>query len=116
MCYYFDDIIELEDFDLDNILIDEKSHENILNHHISYKALIDSKPSRIRFDKVDGIVRIYDRSRYLILFGNKNYDTIYDKIKSLINTKSGITYNISHYLAKIEVDSYYFCLYKKHWL
>ena len=29
-CYYFDDIIRLEDFDLDNILIDEKSHENIL--------------------------------------------------------------------------------------
>ena len=29
-CYYFDDIIKLEDFDLDNILVDEKSHENIL--------------------------------------------------------------------------------------
>ena len=28
-CCYFDDIIKLEDFDLD-ILIDEKSHENIL--------------------------------------------------------------------------------------
>ena len=25
-CYYFDDIIKLEDFDFDNILIDEKSH------------------------------------------------------------------------------------------
>ena len=24
--YYFDDIVKLEDFDLDNILIDEKSH------------------------------------------------------------------------------------------
>ena len=29
-CYYFDDIIKLEDFNLDNMLIDEKSHENIL--------------------------------------------------------------------------------------
>ena len=29
-CYYFGDIIKLEDFDLDNILIDEKSLENIL--------------------------------------------------------------------------------------
>ena len=29
-CYYFDDIIKLEDFDLDNILIDEKPHENIM--------------------------------------------------------------------------------------
>ena len=26
-CYQFDDIIKLEDFDFDNILIDEKSHE-----------------------------------------------------------------------------------------
>ena len=25
-CYYFVDIIKLEDFDLDDILIDEKSH------------------------------------------------------------------------------------------
>ena len=29
-CYYFDDIIKWEDFDVDNILIDQKSHENIL--------------------------------------------------------------------------------------
>ena len=28
-CYYFDGIIKLEDFDLDNILIDEKSHKNV---------------------------------------------------------------------------------------
>ena len=28
-CYYFDDIIQLEDFDID-ILIDEKFHEKIL--------------------------------------------------------------------------------------
>ena len=28
-CYYFDVIIELEDFDLDNILIDKKSRESI---------------------------------------------------------------------------------------
>ena len=33
MCYYFDDIIKLEEFD--NILIEEKSHENILIYDIS---------------------------------------------------------------------------------
>ena len=26
-CYYFDDLIKLEDFDIDNILIDQKSHK-----------------------------------------------------------------------------------------
>ena len=29
-CYYFDDIIKTEDFDFDNILLDEKSYKNIL--------------------------------------------------------------------------------------
>ena len=43
-CYYFDNIIKLEDFDTENILIDEKSYENILIDDISYKTLIGSKP------------------------------------------------------------------------
>ena len=60
MCYYFDDLIKFEDFDLDNILIDEKSHENILIYDISYKNLIDPKPLRIRFFKIGGIIRIYN--------------------------------------------------------
>ena len=51
--YYFDDIIKIEDFGLVNTLIDEKSYENILVYSISYKNLIDSKPLRIRFDKID---------------------------------------------------------------
>ena len=29
-CYYYDDIIKIEDFDLSNILLDEKPYENIL--------------------------------------------------------------------------------------
>ena len=41
--YYFDDTFELENFNLDNILIDEKSHENILIYDISYKTLSDPK-------------------------------------------------------------------------
>ena len=49
-CYYLDDIIKIEDFNLDNILIDEKSCENILVYNISYKALINAKPLGIRFD------------------------------------------------------------------
>ena len=90
-CYYFNDIIKLEDFDLDNILIDQKSHENILIYDISYEASIGSKPLRIRFEKIDGIIRIYDRNRYLTLFGTKTYDTIYDKVRYHTSIKSGIT-------------------------
>ena len=42
-CYYFHDITKLEDFDIDNILTDEKSHKNILIYDISYKTLIGFK-------------------------------------------------------------------------
>ena len=63
-CYYFIGIIKLEDFHLDDILIDAKSRKNISNYDISYKTLVDSKPLRIRFDKIDGCIRIYDRTRY----------------------------------------------------
>ena len=59
-CCYFDDIIKLDNFDLDNISLDKKSHGNILIYNILYKNLIDSKPLRIRFDKTDGFIRIYD--------------------------------------------------------
>ena len=59
MCYYFDDIIKIEDVDID-ILIDEKSYKNILVYSVSYKSLIDSKPLRIRLDKINGFIRVYD--------------------------------------------------------
>ena len=35
-CYYSDDIIKIEDFEFDNILIAEKSHEKVLVYDISY--------------------------------------------------------------------------------
>ena len=52
-CYYFDDIIKLEDFNFDNILID-------VLYDISYKTLIGPKPLRVRFDKIHGFIRIYN--------------------------------------------------------
>ena len=42
--YYFDDIIKLEDFDFNNILIDKKSYKNILIYDISCNSLIVLKP------------------------------------------------------------------------
>ena len=63
-CYYLDDIIKLERFDFDNILTDDKSHKKILIFDISYKTLI-------RFDKIDGFIRIHDGTRYLTLLGSE---------------------------------------------
>ena len=65
--------------------------------------MIDAKPFHIRFDKIDGFIRIYDGTKYLVLFGSGKYDFIYNR---LIIVKSGITYVISHNYAKIKVDSY----------
>ena len=62
-CYYFNDIIKIKDFNLDNILIDEKSQENTLFYNILYKTLVDAKQLRIRFEKIDGFIRIYDGTR-----------------------------------------------------
>ena len=58
----------------------------------------------IKIDKIHGLIRIYDWSRYLTLFGSEKYDAIYDRIRYLISLKSGITYIFSHYFAKIKVE------------
>ena len=65
-----------------------------------------AKPFRIRFDKVDGFIRVYDGTRYSVLFGDEKYDFISTRIRYLIGVKSGIAYVISHNSAKIRVDSY----------
>ena len=102
-CYYFEDVIKFEDFDLDNILIDEKLCENIIVYNISYKILIGDNSLRIRTDKIDGFIRVYDGTTYLVLFRTEKNDFSCNRI---IRAKSGIAYFISHNYAKIKVDSY----------
>ena len=58
-----------------------KKHEIILIYDILYKTLIGLKPFCIRFDKIDGFIRIYDGTRCLALLGSAKYDAIYDRIK-----------------------------------
>ena len=62
--------IKTEDFNHHNILIDEKSYQNILGYNILYKTFIAAKPLRIRFDKIDGFIIVNDGTRYLVLFVN----------------------------------------------
>ena len=71
------------------MLTEEKSHENILIYDISYKTLIGPNPLCIRLDKIDGFIRIYDGTRYLVLPGPEKYDAIYNRMRYL---KSSITY------------------------
>ena len=39
-----------------------------------------AKPLRIRFNKIDGFIKIYNGTR----FGPERYDAIYDRIRYLI--------------------------------
>ena len=49
-CYYFDDIMAVTDIYFSDILI----------YEISYKTFTGSIPLRIRSDKIDGFIKIYD--------------------------------------------------------
>ena len=86
MCYYFDDIIKIADFNLSKILLNERSLENILVCNILYKTLINAKPLLIRSDKIDEFIRVYDGTGYLVLtlFGSEKYDFILNRIRYLI--------------------------------
>ena len=75
-------------------------------YDISYKTLIGAKPLPIRFDKLERLIRVYGRTRYLVLFVPEKNKAIYNRIRYLISQKSGITYVISHNYAVIETDSH----------
>ena len=42
-CYYFDNIMKVEDINVYNILLGETSYENILVYNILYKKFIEQK-------------------------------------------------------------------------
>ena len=68
-----------------------------------YKTLIGAEPPNARSDKVDRFIRVYSRTRYLVIFGPEKYDVIYNKIRYLVSQKIGITYAFSHNYAKIKI-------------
>ena len=53
-------------------MIDQKSYEKILFCNFSYKSLVDCKPLRIRFNKIDRFITVYDGTRYSVLFESEN--------------------------------------------
>ena len=94
--------------------LDEKSYENILIYDISYKTLTGAKPLLVRFNKIERFIRVYDGTRYLVLFGGEKYDFIYNRIRYLL----GVVWRMffSHNHAKIKVDSYNSLSLEKKWL
>ena len=58
-CYFFDDIINIKNFDPNNIEIDEKSYKNILIYYIPYVTIKDAKCITINsvsgyFEEING--------------------------------------------------------------
>ena len=76
----FDDVLKIEDFDLDNISIDEKSNENIWVYNISYKNLVDlHKKNFYVLDSIkwmDLLQFVLCDTRYLVLFRTQKCDSI----------------------------------------
>ena len=52
--YFFDDIINIRNFDLNNIKIDEKSYKNILIQYIGYV-----KSKDLKFVKINSVNPLY---------------------------------------------------------
>ena len=57
--FYFHDIMKIEVFDFNDILINEKLWQNNLVYN-NYKTVIGASPLRIRFDKVNGFIKVYN--------------------------------------------------------
>ena len=45
---------------------------------------LGAKPLHIRFNKIGGFIRVYNGTRYLVLFGPEKYDSFYSRIRYLI--------------------------------
>ena len=61
--FYFDDIININDLNLNNILIVEKSYENISIYDGAYKTRYLAMSLRIIFDEVDRYISNYGKTR-----------------------------------------------------
>ena len=73
--YIFNDIVNIKNFDPNNIKIDEKSYKDILIYYIGYVTIKDSKYAKINsvnplhliFSKVNGYFEEINKSKYLTL-------------------------------------------------
>ena len=73
--YFLNDIINIKNFDSNNIKIDEKSYKNILIYYIGYVMVKDfqyvkinsTNPLYLIFSKVNGYFEEINNSKYLTL-------------------------------------------------
>ena len=56
--------------------------------------------------KIDGFIKIYDGTRYLVLLAFKKYDAIYKMTRYLMTERSGIADSVNHNFEGIRIDSF----------
>ena len=97
--YFFNDIINIENFDWNNIKIDEKLHKDILIYYIEnvkfkeYVKIFSVNPLYLIFRNVNGYFEEIDKTRYLTLVpANENkgkikkYEELWSKIRDLVRS------------------------------
>ena len=52
--------------------------------------MFDAKPLGIRSNQIDGFIRVYDGTSYLVLFESEKHDFIYNRIRCLVGVKNGV--------------------------
>ena len=97
--YFFDDMINIKNFDSNLLKIDKTSYKNIDIYYIGYITMKNleyvnihsANPLYLIFDKVDGYIEESNGNKYLIFASaskNKDvltkYTEIWDKTKNLI--------------------------------
>ena len=98
-------------------MLDYELYENISVYELSYKTSTGPKPSRIRFDKIDGFIRVGgDEFRHLVFFDYQLFDKVCDKIKYLISEKVVLQIVLIIILEKWELINIILYLLKKYWL
>ena len=86
------------------LIIFDWSYENIFVYNILYKKIMNAKPLLIRFDKVDGIIKIYHGIWYLEL--SNFYNEVFYGINCRIQSAIFDRINQIKLIARILIDSY----------
>ena len=96
--YFFNDIMNIENFDRNNIKTDKKSYKNILIYYIGYVTIKDSK-----YVKIYSVNLLYFIFRNMNGYLEKNSKSKYLKLVTTNESKEKIKKNIKNNEVKSEI-------------